>query len=655
MKLKKLGSKLILLFIILVGSCVIILSGISILSEQKIIHEQLTYSTSEAASSLADEVDTLLTDRMHMLSSVAELSYIKDFTFLSSYDTIKSIQKSYPDFQLLFLADTTGDQFIKSNGSCIGNISEESYFQICISTDAPVISDVITSEITCRPAVNLAVPVHNKDGDLVGILGGTFDLSELEDMRLEYLRGETGYSFITDSAGIALAHPNEEYVISKQDLSNLEIVKEAFLSKEGSLDYTEQGVPIYGSYATVASTGWAVVMRQTSNEAYQDIQNSLNRSLLYGAMILFVAILTGIIFSKFLTAPLHNLAKNASVLSTGDLTKEIKTSSKDEIGQLGSVFEQMRMNLKSLISNLSTAAEEVKNDIISTDSYAKSIEEFSESITTSIHEFAKGTNEQAENVQTAAKAVQNISESIDFIAINSERSHDTSEAASKLAASGSALVTKQNEKIAESTAAVSKVAEIIHSLNANNEEIGEIADVIARVTKQTNLLALNAAIEAARAGEQGKGFAVVAEQVRLLAEESQISTSRIREIVQMVQSTTGLAVERADLASTAIQIQNESIHETSEIFGSIVTLVHEISQELKAITSKTLNVKEESKQILKSMESLMGVSEESAASAEEITAAATEQMDSIRKMVLKMNKLNALADDLAMQASAFKQ
>lgn len=66
--------------------------------------------------------------------------------------------------------------------------------------------------------------------------------------------------------------------------------------------------------------------------------------------------------------------------------------------------------------------------------------------------------------------------------------------------------------------------EIIKNLS---QEIGGIAG-------KTNLIALNAAIEAARAGEAGRGFEVVAEEIRNLAESSQMTVDKIQKVIDEV-------------------------------------------------------------------------------------------------------------------------
>ena len=63
---------------------------------------------------------------------------------------------------------------------------------------------------------------------------------------------------------------------------------------------------------------------------------------------------------------------------------------------------------------------------------------------------------------------------------------------------------------AEAVKQAEKTDARIAELSAAASRIGDVVKLITAIAEQTNLLALNATIEAARAGEAGRGFAVVA-------------------------------------------------------------------------------------------------------------------------------------------------
>jgi methyl-accepting chemotaxis protein len=137
----------------------------------------------------------------------------------------------------------------------------------------------------------------------------------------------------------------------------------------------------------------------------------------------------------------------------------------------------------------------------------------------------------------------------------------------------------------------------IKTIKIKAETINQVSDLIRNIANQTNMLALNAAIEAARAGEAGRGFNVVADQVRKLAEES-----------------------RKAVAETELMVKE---------IGSVTN-----QQELNAV------------EILKSIDSIASVAEETSASTEESAAAAEEQASSMEMISATAQQLLALAEQM---------
>ena len=141
---------------------------------------------------------------------------------------------------------------------------------------------------------------------------------------------------------------------------------------------------------------------------------------------------------------------------------------------------------------------------------------------------------------------------------------------------GSEVIHKSVLEMTNISKAVSETAETVTELANHSEQITDIVNTIRGIAEQTNLLALNAAIEAARAGDQGRGFAVVADEVRQLAGRTSISTQEISEMIEKIQSLTGLAINSMGACQTQATSGVELYEQAGEVIVQIKNSLTEV-------------------------------------------------------------------------------
>lgn len=228
---------------------------------------------------------------------------------------------------------------------------------------------------------------------------------------------------------------------------------------------------------------------------------------------------------------------------------------------------------------------------------------------------SQGTTDQAATLeQTSASGQQ--------IRALTERTADHSKAAASLMA-------EVDRRVANANSALTQLSSSMDDVRSSGEKIAKIIKIIDEIAFQTNILALNAAVEAARAGEAGMGFSVVADEVRRLAQRcadaARETTTLIEESVSNSRRGTERLVEVTSVISAITQNTTE-----------VKNLVEEVSL---AGSDQAKGVE----QIARALTHLEGITQRTAASAEENAAAGEELQSHARSMYEVVEVLETLA------------
>lgn len=206
------------------------------------------------------------------------------------------------------------------------------------------------------------------------------------------------------------------------------------------------------------------------------------------------------------------------------------------------------------------------------------------------YDIVKGANIQAENVEKSTRAMMEVSDGIQHIAGNAANVSSKSTVTLEAVGKGSQAINTIIGQMESIRKKVDALSDVIINLSAYSKEIGNIVNTISDISNQTNLLALNAAIEAARAGEHGNGFSIVASEVRKLSEETNVSTTKIKDIVVSIQQSITKSVAYMNEGKTEVANGIEIVQHAKQAFSGIQDDIDQVSKLITDVSNAVTEI-----------------------------------------------------------------
>jgi len=372
-----------------------------------------------------------------------------------------------------------------------------------------------------------------------------------------------------------------------------------------------------------------------------------------GSIVL--SFILGQYLSRLISKPLENIVREVSLIASGDLSsKDMLSNGNDEVGKLTTEFNRMKSSVRHLIKNVAQAAEQLASSSEELTASAEQSAQAANQVAETITEVAQGAEHQLQSVNHASGTVEQMSANIKQVVSNNAVVGDTSQKTATAAQEGLGALETAVNQMASIERTVNNSALVVTKLGERSKEIGQIVDTISGIAGQTNLLALNAAIEAARAGEQGRGFAVVAEEVRKLAEQSQVAAKQIADLIRNIQADTDEAVVAMSEGTNEVKVGTNVVNTAGQSFRQIAALIEKLSAQGQEIAVSVQQLGMGSQQLVSAMTEINSISRNTAGQTQTVSAATEEQSASMEEIAASSQSLAKMAEELQHNINKFK-
>jgi len=373
----KIFYKLTLIFIFIALLPSLSIGYLSFKKGEFIISNDIKEHLIGEADSLLELIDRVIYNKQQDIISLSESSILKNEK--SDLGEIKKellkLKNKEPDYISLSFFNMDRIRLVDTKDLDIGvKHNMVPYWEDALLGKISAGRDIRIAEELNVPIIYFAAPIYNNSGKPIGVVTARYNpkkISELINSFKEQEEDKEELEIIlinSENNIIASTDPYHEGKILEEKIFNLSSVQQA---KEGKNGIIEEYYPPKKRNALISfvsekgffdftGNGWTLITISNKEKALAPITNFRNQIFIFSVFILFISVITGLFYGKTISKSIEKLTDVAQKIAAGDIKQRAVIESKDEMGYLANVFNQMIEKIEKDQKDLKEAEEKLE-------------------------------------------------------------------------------------------------------------------------------------------------------------------------------------------------------------------------------------------------------------------------------------------------------
>ncbi len=296
----------------------------------------------------------------------------------------------------------------------------------------------------------------------------------------------------------------------------------------------------------------------------------------------FIAVGVAFFLTRLIANPIERLGIAAERVAKGDLTVEIVSQSRDEIGWLEHLMRGMVKNLRQMVGQITTASHTVAASAGQISANAKVITKGAHSQAQAAEETSTSMEEMAASIQTVATNAHSLASHVDETSSSISEMGASIDQVAKSSDTLAVTVAEASATIEEMTVSTDRAAENLETLA---DTVSETSATIEQMTRSVESVARNAetlSVAAAQASLTVSEMTEAVEEVAKITEEADRISQSASEDARAGDAAVAKTVEGMKLIGDTMENTARVITELgkrSQQIGKVLEVIEEIADQ----------------------------------------------------------------------------